>query len=107
MRSAQEFSVLVRVAVDRVIEKVAANAAIIEECIPFPVRTVTSDRFPFPLHPNQKIQNLALGFFYLFRKRKVRFQPFKASFLFSFRQFLRAPAYWTRIVLLMSRINSQ
>src|SRR5207249_10581344 len=106
-RSCQEFAVLVGVSVDRVIEKVAADTAVIEECIALAGRTITGDRFPFPLHPDQKIQNLALGLFYLFCERKVGFQPCEASFLFSFRQLLGAQCYRTRIVLLMPRINSQ
>src|SRR5262249_992257 len=107
VRSCQEFAVLVRVSVDRVIEKVAADTTVIEECISFAGGTITGNRFPFPLHPNQKIQNLALGFFYLFCKRKVCFQPCEAGFLFSFRKLLRTQSHGTRVVLLMPRINSQ
>src|SRR2546429_506958 len=66
--SGQEFSMLVRVSVDSVIEKVAANAAVIEKRVPFAGRTITNDRFLFPFYLNQKIQNFALGFFYLFCK---------------------------------------
>src|SRR6266404_1710645 len=101
MRSAEEFSVLVRVSVDCVIEKVAANAAVIEERIPLARSTITSDRFPFPLHPNQKVQNLALGFLYLFCKGEVCFQTGKAGFLFSFRQFPGTQRHWTRMILVM------
>ena len=49
MGPGSELSVLIRVAVDRVVQEIAADAAVVEQRVAFARRTVADDVFPWLL----------------------------------------------------------
>ena len=56
-----ELALLVRVAVDRVVEEVRADAAVVEQRVALAGRAVAGDRLPARLASMQERQQVALG----------------------------------------------
>jgi len=61
-RAGQIPSLFVRAAIDSVIEKIRANAAIVKQRVAFAGRAITGDGFAGTLGVDQKIQQASLGF---------------------------------------------
>src|SRR5271170_1166699 len=65
VRPWQEFPLLVRAAVDRIVEKIGSNPAIIQQRIPFARSAVARDLFPRTLGLDQEFKEFAFGFSHL------------------------------------------
>src|SRR5579883_3359875 len=82
MSARQILALLVGVAVHGVIQKIRANAAVIEESVSFAGRAIAGDRFPFTLRRDQELQELALRFYHLLAKCQVVLDAGEAGLLF-------------------------
>ena len=61
MGPGQEQALLVRVAVDREVEEVGADAAVVEERVALSGRAVAGDPLAGSLQPDQELEDAALG----------------------------------------------
>ena len=84
---------LVRIAVHGVIQEIRANAAVIQQRVPFAGRAVAGDRLARALGFDQKFQQRALRLLHLLGKCAVGFMPvIPAAFFARAQSFTRAPA---------------
>src|SRR5262245_42816237 len=74
VRTRRIAALLVRTAIDCVIEKIGTNAAVVEQRVPLPWRTVTRDRLAGTPCLDQKCEYRALGFFHLLSKPRIGLQ---------------------------------
>src|ERR1700730_4909350 len=72
-RSGQEFAVLMRIAIDGVVDEVGADGAIIQQGVALARRAVASDVFSAALGLDEEFEQLALGFLHLIGKPGVGF----------------------------------
>src|SRR6202040_3169635 len=94
-------------AIDRVIDKIGSNAAVIEQSIPLCRRAVSNNRFSFIPRRNQKVKKLTLGFLDLFSKREVVFELLETGGLLSCKQISHSLAGCFFLVFFVAGVNSQ
>ena len=70
----QELALLVRIPVNRVVEKVGPNPAIIEQGVPLARSTVARDVLAFPPSGDQELQEPSLGLLDLLAEGRVRLE---------------------------------
>src|SRR3954447_24026247 len=74
VRAGQEASVLVRIAIDRVLEEVRTNTAVVEERVALSGCTVAHDRVARAFRPDQELEERALRLLDARREAAIRFE---------------------------------
>src|SRR5882672_7392770 len=107
VRTRQELALLVRIAIDGIVDEVGADAAVIEERVAFARRPVPDHRFALAPDADQEFQELPLGLFDLLSKITICFDSAKPGVLFSLPHFDDAIADRLRVVFLVPPVDSQ
>src|SRR5258706_3349547 len=103
----QELALLVRIAIDGVVDEIRADAAVVEERVAFARRPVPDHRFALAPDADQEFQELPLGLFDLLSKITICFDSAKPGVQFSLPHFDDAIADRLRVVFLVPPVDSQ
>src|SRR5271155_4377155 len=107
VRAGQKPAVLVRIAVHRVVNKIGADTAIIQQGVSFSRSAVTGDGFPLALGLDQKREQRALRRSHLLGKIFVTFHVPESSRLLARPKLVHARSRRLRSVLGVAAINPQ
>src|SRR5436309_4014700 len=107
MRSMKKFALLITIAVHRVIQEVATNARVVEQCVALAGCSVPHDRPALSLPLDQKFQQFPLCLYHPLLEAGIAFNTCKASRDFTRMQFFDAITDWLGPILRMARVNPQ
>src|SRR5712664_1452060 len=103
----RESPVLVGVPIDRVVEEVRSDAAVVEQGVPLPGRAVARDGFAPALGSDEEFQQPPLGLPYLLGEGGVALGPIEADRFLAGQERPYPRSYRPRLVLLVARVDSQ
>src|SRR5262245_35977395 len=86
----RDLAVLVRIAVDRVIEEVGSNAAVVEQRISLAGSTIAGDRLSFTFRVDEKFEEAAFCVFHLLTEAPVVLNAIESELTFAREQRLHA-----------------
>src|SRR5450755_3183186 len=104
MRARSELTVLVRIAVHRVVDKIRSHSAVVQQRIAFAGSAVSNNGFALPLGLDQALQKLALGVLDLFRERAIAVEIRQPRRFLSRLQFQHPRGYRLGVVLTVASI---
>src|SRR5262245_32462386 len=87
MGAGKQFALLVRVAIHRVVDEVAAYPAVVQQGVALARRPIADDGFSFPFGADQELQKLALGLLHLLSEVAIGFDAVKPSLIFALSHF--------------------
>lgn len=70
-----EVTLFVRAEIDGIVDEIGSHAAVVQQRHALGSGAVSDDAFAFSFGADQKLEQLAFGLFYLFRKGKIGFEP--------------------------------
>ena len=96
----------VRAAVHRVIEKIGADATVVQQGVAFGRGAVADDGFPLAFGLNEKLQQAPLGLFDLLGEALLGFQPVKSLAELAFAQLRHAAGDETCCVCVVGAVDA-
>src|SRR5262249_10318334 len=107
VRTGEKLALLIRIAIDGIVNKIAAHAAIVQQRIAFSWSPIPYDRFSLPLGFNQEFEQLSFGLFNLLSKCGVSVKAFNARGFFSLYKLAVSFRHPMRLILLMMTIDTE
>src|SRR6267143_1658274 len=107
VRTGEKLALLIRIAINGIVNKIAAYAAIVQQRIAFPRRPVPNDRFPLPFDFNQEFEQLSLCLSYLLSKCSVGVEAFNARSFFSLHKLAVSFRQVMGLILCMMTIDTE
>ena len=105
--SRQEATLLMRTAVDGVLEEIGTNPTVVQKGVAFRGCPITSDGFALAFDSNHELQQLPLGSFDLFCKRKIGLNAAQPCGFFSISKTFHSRSLSLGSVFVMASENPQ
>src|SRR4051794_5562664 len=107
MRSWKVATVLIRVPIDREVQEVFANAAVIQQSVSLSGSTVADDLLSLLLQVDEQFEQLPLGVANLLLELRIGLHLAVAKLLFPGSEFQQAARQWPTLVSGMSRVDAE
>jgi len=98
MRAGGELTMFIRISINRVVEKISSDPAVIQKGIPFSWRSVAADPLRFTFSSDQEFQQFSLCFLHLLGKRSIRLHTSQSCGFFSYVEFFDAIGQGPRFI---------